>query len=33
MSGNGILYYASGLKAYEGFWLNDKFEGYFFENN
>ena len=27
MSGFGILYYASGRKAYEGNWVDDKFNG------
>ena len=27
MHGEGILYYPSGNKAYEGFWQNDKFFG------
>ena len=28
MNGKGVLYYASGKPAYDGEWVNDKFDGY-----
>ena len=28
MNGKGVLYYSSGLPAYDGDWVDDKFEGF-----
>ena len=33
MNGKGTLYYSSGMTAYEGDWINDKFDGQGILNN